>query len=95
MSTTEPSRSGKQAANASTNTVWDRVARSPASATPVSNTMAAPQAAISHSKTSRKPSSSSLRSAGSTNTGSAPGGYSGRMSRYGTDPSSIALPYVS
>ena len=54
--------------------------------------MAAPQAAISHSNASRKPSSSSLTSAGSTNTGSAPGGYSGRMSRYGTAPSSIASP---
>ncbi len=44
------------------------------------------------SKTSRKPCSSSLRSAGTTNAGSAPGGYSGLMSRYGTAPSSIALP---
>ena len=55
--------------------------RSPASATAASSTAATPQAAISHSKTSRKPSWSSLRSAGRTNAGSAPGGYSGRMSR--------------
>ncbi len=53
----------------------------PVSATAASSTAATPQAAISHSKTSRKPSWSSLRSAGRANAGSAPGGYSGRMSR--------------
>ena len=58
-----------------------REARNPASATAASNTAATPQAAISHSKASRKPVWSSLRSAGTMKAGSAPGGYSGRMSR--------------
>ena len=78
--------------SASAATVRRRDAPSPRSTTAASSTVATPNSAIRISKTFRNPSSSSLSSAGTTKAGSAPGGYSGRMSRYGTAPSSIALP---
>ena len=80
------------ATSASAPTVRAFDARSPRSVTAASRTVATPKTAISPSKTSRNPCSSWLRSAGTVNAGSAPGGYSGLMSRYGTAPSSIAVP---
>jgi hypothetical protein len=78
--------------NESAATVRRRDAPSPRSATAARRTVPTPNSAIRISKMFRNPASSSLSRAGTTNAGKAPGGYSGRMSRYGTAPFSILLP---
>ena len=69
-------------------------APSPLRATAIAPTAATPQNPISSSKASRYPSSSpsAAASEGTTNTGSAPGGYSSPKSRYGTSPFATASP---
>ena len=88
VKTTEPSRSGKTAIAARTATTLVRVAPSAARIRPAQTIASAPQSAIVPSKARRNAGWSplSLRSAGSTNIGSAAGGYSSRKSRYGIEP---------
>ena len=94
---TGPSSSGETAASPSAAAIRGQLAPSDASAQAIPAIIASPHSAISGSNLRRYVSRSPRRapSAGSTNAGSAAGGYSTRKSRYGTLPSAIASPYFS